>query len=133
MSAVTPEPPPSLMTPSSPPEPAAAPTIAGEPRADLLAGVPEVALVETTSAETASRRARREHRPLNTLAVAALILAVLLSPLAALFGHLAAGQISRSKGRERGVVIAWVAVGLGYLWLIGAIIVGVVIWQVLAT
>jgi len=68
---------------------------------------------------------------LNALAVAALILAVLLSPLAALFGHLAAGQIARSKGRERGAVIAWVAVGLGYLWLVGAIIAGVAIWQLL--
>lgn len=132
MSAVTPEPPPSLMTPSSPPAPATAPIAAGEPRADLLAGVPAAALVDTTSAEAASRRTRREHRPLNALAVAALILAVLLSPLAALFGHLAAGQISRSNGRERGVVIAWVAVGLGYLWLVGAIIIGVVVWQVLA-
>lgn len=68
---------------------------------------------------------------LNTLAVAALLLAVLLSPLAALFGHLAAGQISRSHGRERGAVIAWVAVGLGYLWLAGAIVLGVAIWQLL--
>lgn len=126
MSAVTPEPPPSLMTPASPPAPAAVPLTAGEARADLLAAVPGVAL-----GEPLSRRARREHRPLNALAVAALILAILLSPLAALFGHISAGQISRSNGRERGVVIAWVAVGLGYLWLIGALIAGVVIWQVL--
>ena len=62
---------------------------------------------------------------LNALAVAALILAVLLSPLAALFGHLAAGQIGRSNGRERGAAVAWVAVGLGYLWLAGAIVAGV--------
>lgn len=54
---------------------------------------------------------------LNPLAVAALILGILLSPLAALFGHLAVGQITRSAGAERGIVIAWVAVGLGYLWL----------------
>lgn len=68
---------------------------------------------------------------LNTLAVAALVLAIMLSPLAALFGHIAASQISRSQGAERGVVIAWVAVGLGYVWLVGAIVVGVVIWRVL--
>jgi len=55
----------------------------------------------------------------------------MLSPLAALFGHIAASQISRSQGTERGIVIAWVAVGLGYVWLVGAIVGGVVIWRVL--
>jgi len=65
---------------------------------------------------------------LNTLAVAALILGVLLSPLAALFGHIAAAQIARSAGHERGVAIAWVAVGLGYLWLVAVIVVGVAAW-----
>jgi len=75
--------------------------------------------------------ARRARRPVNALAVAALILAVLLSPAAALFGHLAVGQISRSQGRERGLVIAWIAVGLGYVWLIAAIIAGIAIVQVL--
>lgn len=68
---------------------------------------------------------------LNALAVAALILAVLLSPLAALFGHIAAGQIARSGGRERGAALAWVAVGLGYLWLAAAIVAGVALWQLL--
>ena len=67
----------------------------------------------------------------NSLAVAALILAIMLSPLAALFGHIAASQISRSQGTERGIVIAWVAVGLGYVWLVGAIVIGVVVWRVL--
>jgi hypothetical protein len=68
---------------------------------------------------------------LNALAVAALILAIMLSPLAALFGHIAVGQITRSRGRERGLVVAWVAVGLGYVWLLGAVVVGIVAWQVL--
>jgi len=65
---------------------------------------------------------------LNALAVAALILAVLFSPLAALFGHIAAAQIARSAGQERGAPIAWVAVGLGYLWLVAALVVGVAVW-----
>lgn len=78
-------------------------------------------------APAAAPRAR-----VNALAVAALILAVLLSPLAALFGHLAAVQIGRSNGRERGAVIAWIAVGLGYLWLIAAVVAGVAVWQLLA-
>ena len=68
---------------------------------------------------------------LNALALAALILAVMLSPLAALFGHIAAAQIGRSQGAERGAVIAWIAVGLGYVWLVGAIVIGVVVWRVL--
>jgi hypothetical protein len=68
---------------------------------------------------------------LNALAVAALILAVLFSPLAALFGHIAAAQISRSAGRERGAVIAWIAVGFGYLWLVGGAVLGYAVWQLL--
>lgn len=68
---------------------------------------------------------------LNPLAIAALVLAILLSPLAALFGHIAAAQVSRSDGRERGTALAWVAVGLGYVWLVLAILLGVVLWQLL--
>lgn len=84
------------------------------------------------SADWPAPPTRPRSRPrLNALAVAALILAVLMSPLAALFGHLAAGQIARSRGRERGAAIAWVAVGLGYLWLVGAIVAGVALWQLL--
>jgi len=52
----------------------------------------------------------------------ALVLAVLLSPLAALFGHLAAGQITRSYGAERGLGVALVAAGLGWLWLLVLVI-----------
>jgi Domain of unknown function (DUF4190)/zinc-ribbon domain len=50
------------------------------------------------------------------LAVLAFVLGCLLSPLAALFGHLAVAQIKTSG--ERGLVLAWVAVVLGYLWLV---------------
>ncbi len=59
-------------------------------------------------------RADRSGR-VNVLAVLALLLGVLASPLAALFGHVALGQV-RATG-ERGVVPAWVAIVLGYLWL----------------
>lgn len=81
---------------------------------DTLPGAPTPA-----SSRTALRRPRARTNP---LAIAALLLAVLLSPVAALFGHIALGQIARSQGRERGTVPAWIAVGLGYLWLIGLII-----------
>jgi hypothetical protein len=51
----------------------------------------------------------------NLLAVLALLLGVLASPLAALFGHVALSQL-RASG-ERGVIPAWIAIVLGYLWL----------------
>ncbi len=54
----------------------------------------------------------------------ALILGCLASPLAALFGHLALVQLSTSK--ERGRVIAIIAIVLGYSSL--ALIVGLAIW-----
>ena len=72
-----------------------------------LAGVVPSAL--GTEPETAPAR-------INVLAVLALILGCLLSPLAALFGHVALAQI-KSSG-ERGLVPAWIAVVLGYVWLV---------------
>jgi hypothetical protein len=57
-----------------------------------------------------------EVRRVNVLAVLALILGCLLSPLAALFGHLAVSQIKVTG--ERGLVAAWIAVVLGYIWLV---------------
>ncbi len=48
--------------------------------------------VSRQSRRTPQRRARARTNP---LAVAAVILAVLLSPFAALFGHIALGQIAR--------------------------------------
>jgi hypothetical protein len=80
----------------------------------------------------AQREPRLRSRPrLNPLAVAALILGILFSPLAAVFGHIAAAQVSRSNGRERGAAIAWVSVGLGYLWLVVTVVVTVALWQFL--
>jgi hypothetical protein len=72
-----------------------------------LAGVSPSAL--SADAETSSRR-------VNVLAVLALILGCLLSPLAALFGHVAVSQIKITG--ERGLVPAWIAVVLGYVWLV---------------
>jgi len=59
----------------------------------------------------------------NILAVLALILGCLISPLAALFGHLALNQISHSG--ERGTAIAWVAIVLGYLSLAAVLVLGI--------
>jgi hypothetical protein len=76
----------------------------------------------------ASRAEQPARLPLNALAVVALLLGLVLSPLAALFGHIAAGQIARSRGRERGLVIAWIAVGLGWLWMLVIVIVAGAVW-----
>lgn len=65
---------------------------------------------------TSSAEPEPEPRQVNVLAVLALILGCLLSPLAALLGHLAVAQI-RVSG-ERGLVPAWIAVVLGYIWLV---------------
>jgi len=54
-------------------------------------------------------------RKVNTLAILALLIGILACPVAALFGHLALGQLKVSN--ERGVIPAWIAVVLGYLWL----------------
>jgi hypothetical protein len=59
----------------------------------------------------------------NLLAVLALLLGILASPLAALFGHVALTQL-RASG-ERGVIPAWIAIVLGYLWLGFFIVLGI--------
>jgi hypothetical protein len=74
-----------------------------------LAVAPSPLTDETDAEDAAPRR-------VNSLAVLALILGCLLSPLAALFGHVAVAQIA-STG-ERGLVPAWIAVVLGYVWLV---------------
>ena len=60
--------------------------------------------------------AEPEQRRVNVLAVLALVLGIVLSPLAALFGHVAVSQIQASG--ERGLVPAWIAIVLGYVWLV---------------
>jgi uncharacterized Tic20 family protein len=74
-----------------------------------LAGVVPSAV--SSDPENATRR-------VNVLAVLALILGCLLSPFAAMFGHIAVWQI-RLTG-ERGLIAAWVAIVLGYIWLVTA-------------
>jgi hypothetical protein len=72
-----------------------------------------------TAPDTSPGRSGR----VNPLAVLALILGVLASPLAALFGHIALGQLR--AGHERGVIPAWVAIVLGYVWLGFFLVLGV--------
>jgi hypothetical protein len=56
--------------------------------------------------------------PINTMAIATLVISLLLGPVAILsipFGHLALGQIRRTG--ERGDELAVVGLVFGYLWL----------------
>ena len=66
-------------------------------------------------ASTASRAPEVAPVRVNILAILALLIGVLASPFAALFGHIALGQL-RASG-ERGVIPAWIAIVLGYVWL----------------
>jgi hypothetical protein len=83
---------------------------------DIPADEPEPTPAAIRPAENAVPR-------VNILAVLALILGCLVSPLAALFGHLALNQISHSG--ERGTAIAWVAIVLGYLSLAALLVLGI--------
>lgn len=81
---------------------------------DIPADDPEPAVPEV-EAETVPK--------INVLAVIALVLGCLLSPLAALFGHIALAQIG--KNGQRGTAIAWVAIVLGYLSLAALLVIGI--------
>jgi len=62
---------------------------------------------------------------LNVLSVISLILALALSPLTVVFGYLAVGQIRRSH--QRGEALAWVSIGLGWVWVVGYVVLGTVL------
>lgn len=101
-------------------EPVSAPTKA--PASPVLRAE-DIPADEPESAPAAIRPADNAVPRVNILAVLALILGCLVSPLAALFGHLALSQISRSG--ERGTAIAWVAIVLGYLSLAALLVLGI--------
>ena len=61
----------------------------------------------------------------NILSIVSLVLALTVSPFAVLFGYLSIGQIRRS--RQRGQALAWVAIGLGWLWLVAYTVAGFVL------
>jgi ABC-type sulfate transport system permease subunit len=61
----------------------------------------------------------------NVLSIVSLVLAVVLSPLAVVFGYLAVGQIRRSA--QQGEALAWVAVALGWVWAVSYVVAGAVL------
>jgi len=101
---------PAMDAAAAPAEPAAA-VLRAE---DIPADEPEHEPVAAVTAPLAK---------VNILAVLALILGCLVSPLAALFGHLALNQIGHTG--ERGTAIAWVAIVLGYLSLAALLVLGI--------
>jgi hypothetical protein len=82
-----------------------------------------------SDAQAARKRGGR--KKLNLLSVVALILALVGSPLALIFGYIAAGQVRRSD--QVGGVLAWIAVGLGWLWTVALVVVlasfGIIWWE----
>jgi len=109
------------------PEPVAAPTVPDLPAYDNTdTGVLKIEDIPSDEAEALTAAAATPAAPepkMNVLAIIALILGCLLSPLAALFGHIALSQIGRSG--QRGTAIAWVAVVLGYLSLAAYLVLGI--------
>jgi hypothetical protein len=108
------------------PEPAPEPEpMAGAPRRPRSRGAASTAVLETPvevePLEDEDDEYDEDDEPadrtgsVNTLAVLALLIGILACPLAAPFGHLALGQVKASG--ERGLIPAWIAVVLGYLWL----------------
>ena len=119
--ATSPEPAPSA--PAAPLAPRLTPAAAASTAVQV--GSTAVAVAERP--ETPARAVapvRAEKKPkINVLAVIALVLACLLSPLAALFGHIALGQL-RNSG-ERGLLPAWIATVLGWVWIAALLVLSV--------
>ena len=76
-------------------------------------------------------RKRGGRKRLNVLSVVAFVLALVGSPLAMIFGYIAAGQVRRSD--QAGTALAWIAVGLGWLWTVALVVVlaslGIIWWE----
>jgi hypothetical protein len=103
-------------------EPAAA-TAESAPATLLITPPPTPPPSPPISVLTRSRERVRRRR-LNPLAVVALVLGCLVSPVAALFGHIALMQIAASG--ERGRLPAIIAIVLGYASLVFIVGLGIV-------
>jgi len=78
---------------------------------------------EAEGSEDLSAKSRGPRSGLNILSVISLILALSLSPFAMVFGYAAVGQSRRAH--QRGESLAWVAVGLGWLWTVGWVVLAI--------
>ena len=91
--------------------------------ADEPEGTPSAYSSESATAEDGEKSPARSG--LNILSVMSFVLSLTLSPFAMVFGYIAVGQIRRS--RQRGEILAWISVGLGWLWTIGFVVLGAVL------
>ncbi|MGA1446317.1 MAG: DUF4190 domain-containing protein [Pontimonas sp.] len=78
---------------------------------------------EAEGSEDLSAESKGPRSGLNILSVISLILALSLSPFAMVFGYAAVGQSRRAH--QRGESLAWVAVGLGWLWTVGWVVLAI--------
>jgi hypothetical protein len=78
---------------------------------------------EHTASDNASAQIETTRSGLNILSVISIILALALSPFAMVFGYAAVGQSRRAH--QHGEGLAWVAVGLGWLWTVGWVVLGI--------
>jgi hypothetical protein len=86
-----------------------------------VSDAPENVVDETPVIDPEVTRVSHRGKRWNILAILALIAAAVVSPLAMPFGYVALRQIAKSD--QSGTTIAWIAVGLGWLWLAGYIVV----------
>jgi hypothetical protein len=124
----TPAPIPAAPAPSpipAPPAPAEVTDSASASHAPtLVLAPPEPATAAPVISVRTRSRERTPKRRVNALAIVALVLGCLASPLAALFGHLALAQLSHAN--ERGRLPAIIAIALGYGSLAVIVIMAVV-------
>lgn len=78
---------------------------------------------EHEGSENQTAQSEKARSGLNILSVISLILALTLSPFAMVFGYAAVGQSRRAH--QHGEGLAWVAVGLGWLWTVGWVVLGI--------
>jgi len=78
---------------------------------------------EAEGSEDLSTESKVPRSGLNILSVISLILALALSPFAMVVGYAAVGQSRRAH--QRGESLAWVAVGLGWLWTVGRVVLAI--------
>ena len=78
---------------------------------------------EYEGSENRTAQSEKARSGLNILSVISLILALALSPFAMVFGYAAGGQSRRAH--QHGEGLAWVAVGFGWLWTVGWLVLGI--------